>query len=89
MVAVGETDVFQIVVLAARPHAFLRGRGARVVALLEAEEDVLELVHARVGEEQRRIVLRDERRRVHLAMALFDEKVQKFAADLRASQHVY
>ena len=34
---------------------------ARVVALLAAREDVLELVHARVGEEQRRVLGRDER----------------------------
>ena len=50
------TDVVEIVVLAADPHALLRRGGARVVALLAAEEHVLELVHPGVGEEQRRIV---------------------------------
>ena len=59
MVPVGEADVFQIVMLAAGAHAFLRRRGARVIALFQAEEDVLELVHSRVGEEQRGIVLRE------------------------------
>ena len=87
VMAVGEADVFEIVVLAARADAFLRSRGAGVVALFQAEEDVLELVHARVGEQQRGIVLRDERRRVHLAVSLLDEKVQKFAADFGAGQH--
>ena len=47
VMAAGVADVFEIVVLAARAHAFLRGGGARVVALLHAQEDVLELVHAR------------------------------------------
>ena len=49
-------DVVEIVVLAADAHALLRRRGARVVALLAAEEHVLELVHPGVGEQQRRIV---------------------------------
>ena len=56
VVTTGEADVFEVVVLAAGAHAFLRSRGAVVVALLQAEENVLELVHPRVGEEQRRIV---------------------------------
>ncbi len=59
VMTIGEADVFQIVVLPARAHAFLRGRGPRVVALFEAKENVLELVHAGVGEEQRRVVGRD------------------------------
>ena len=55
-------DVVEVVVLAADAHALLRRRGARVVALLAAEEQVLELVHPGVGEEQRRIVAGHERR---------------------------
>ena len=84
---VGEADVFQIVVLAAGAHALLRSRCPRVVALFEAEEDVLELVHSRVGEEQRRVVCRDERRGVHLAVPLLNEEVQKLAADFIAGEH--
>src|ERR1039458_46015 len=54
MVAIGEADVLQVVVLAAGAHAFLRRGGPRVVALLDAEEDVLEwfmpaLVNSSVG----------------------------------------
>ncbi len=55
-------DVVEVVVLAADAHALLRRRRARVGALLAPEEDVLELVHPRVGEEQRRVVARHERR---------------------------
>ena len=54
-------DVVQIVVLAAGAHAFLRRRRARVVPLLDAQKHVLELVHPRVGEQQRRVVGRHQR----------------------------
>jgi hypothetical protein len=55
VVAGGVADVLEVVVLAAGAHAFLRGGGAGVGALVEAEEDVLELVHACVGEQQGRV----------------------------------
>ena len=61
VVAGGVADVLEVVVLAAGAHAALGAGGARVVALVAAEEDVLELHHAGVGEEQRRVVARDER----------------------------
>ena len=87
VVAVGEADVLKIVVLAARADAFLRSGGPVVVALLEAEEDVLELVHARVREEQRGIVLRDERGRVDFFVSFLDEIVQELTAYLGACEH--
>ena len=87
VVAIGKANVFQIVMLAARADAFLRRGGLVVVAFFQAEEDVLELVHARVGEQQRGIVLRDERRGMHLAVPLLDKVVQKPAANFRACQH--
>src|ERR1700677_4731242 len=87
VMAVGEAYVFQVVVLAAGADTFLRGGGAGVVALFQAEEDVFELVHPGVGEEQRGIVGRNQRRRVDLFVAFFDEEVQELAADLRTSWH--
>ena len=54
VVAQRRPDVVEVVVLAADAHALLRGRGARVVALLPAEEHVLELVHPGIREQQRR-----------------------------------
>ncbi len=87
VVTIGEADVFEIVMFAAGTHAFLRGCGALVVAGFEAEEDVLELVHARVGEEQRGIVGRNERGGMDLFVSVLDEIVQEFAANLGASQH--
>ena len=58
-------DVVEVVVLAAGAHAALRGRRTLVGALVDAEEHVLELDHAGVDEQQRRIVGRHERRRRH------------------------
>ncbi len=57
----GPADLIQVVVLAADPHAFLHGSGPGITALLQAKEDIFELVHPGVGEEQRRIVLGQER----------------------------
>ncbi len=73
----GVADVVEIVVLAARAHALLRGGGAGVAALLLAGENVLELHHAGAGEHQRRIVARHERRRRHDLMAVPGEEVEK------------
>ncbi len=62
VMARGVADIVEIVVLAARAHAFLRAYRARIGALLKAGEHVLELHHAGIGEHQRRIVARHQRR---------------------------
>ena len=69
--------IFQVVMLPARPHAFLARRGAHVVALLRAQKKVFELVHARIGKQQRRVVGRHQRRGVHPAVPLRLKKAQK------------
>jgi hypothetical protein len=56
VVARGLADLIQVVVLAPGAHAFLRRRGARVVALFHPEKDILELVHPGIGEKQRRVI---------------------------------
>src|SRR6185437_7778446 len=89
VVAIGETDVFEIVVLAAGANAFLAACGAPIIPLLEAEEHVLELIHAGVGEEERRIVRWHERRATNRLMAAFFEKFQECAANLVASPVVH
>ena len=88
VMAIGEADIFEVVVLAAGANAFLASCGAFVIALFEAEEDVLELVHPRVGEEQRGIVRGDKRRAAHVAMAALLEESQKCFADFVACQIV-
>ena len=88
MVALGEADVFEVVVLAAGPHAFLRGRGARVLALFEAQEDVLELIHPGVGEEQRGISMRHQRRAAHTFVPLALKEAQEHLANLTPAESV-
>ncbi len=58
----GAADLLEVVVFAARAHALLRGRGARVIAALAAQKHVLELVHAGIGKKQSRVIRRNERR---------------------------
>ena len=84
VVARGVADVLEVVVLAAGAHAFLRGGGAGVGTLVEAEEDVLELVHAGVGEQQRRIVVRHQRAGGDDLVPLRGEEVEEFLADFGA-----
>ena len=84
VVARGVADVLEVVVLAARAHAPLRARRALVAALVLAEEDVLELHHAGVGEEQRRVVAGHERRRRHDRVAARAEELQERGPELAA-----
>jgi hypothetical protein len=81
VMARGVADVFQVVVLAAGAHAFLRSRGAAVAALVEAEEDVLELVHPGVGEQQRRVIVRHQRTGRNDLMAFGGEEIEELLAD--------
>ncbi|TLD46759.1 MAG: hypothetical protein FAZ92_00935 [Accumulibacter sp.] len=74
-------DVLEVVVLAAGTDALLRGRRAQVGPLVETEEDVLELVHAGVGEQQRRIVVRHERTRGNDLVAFGFEEPEELLAD--------
>src|SRR6266581_5123704 len=86
VVALGKADVFKVVMLAAGTHAFLRGGGARIGALFEAEEHILELVHPGIGEEQRRIAMRHERRAPQALVPLALKEAQEHFADLIPAQ---
>ena len=84
---VGKTDIFEIVVFSSRPHALL-GRGrSPVVALFQAEKDIFELIHPRIGEQQRGVIGRRKRRRMHLPVTLLDKKVQEFAPNFGTGEH--
>ena len=78
------TDVLEIVVLAARADALLAGGRAHIVALFLAEEHALELHHAGVGEEQRLVADRHERRRRHARVPVALEIFEKSFAELGA-----
>ena len=79
--------IVEVVVLAASADAFLRIHRAGEGRLFGAEEVRLELVHSRVGEEQRRVVVRDNRRGRDLrVLGLVDKEVDELAANLRAGR---
>ena len=87
-VAGGVADIVQVIVLAPGADAFLRAGGARIGRLGRAGEIVLERHHAGVDEQQGRIVLRHQRRRVHLLVAVGREEVQIGGADLVQAGHL-
>jgi len=80
-------NIVEVVVLAAGADAFLNGRGPDIGPLLRAGEHVLELHHACVGEEQRRIVTRNERRGRHDLVATGAEKLKETGADIGQRLH--
>ncbi len=86
VVAAGVADCFRVFVgkrcFAAGADAFLGGGGAGVVAFLVAEEDLFELVHACVGEEQGGVVRGDEGAGAHDAVVACVEEVEKALADV-------
>ena len=81
VVARGIADVFQVVVLAAGAHAALRRGGARIRAWFLAQEHILELHHARIGEQQGRIVARHQRTGGHHGVPALGKKFQELTAD--------
>ena len=88
VVARGVADIVEIVVLAAGAHAFLRRHRAQIGALFQAGEDVLELHHAGIGEHQRRIVARHERRRRHDFVPLARKIGEEIRPDIVDAAHV-
>ena len=80
-------DIVEIVVLAARAHAFLRRRRPVVGTLLDAGEDVLELHHPGVGEHERRVVARHERARRHDVMSVLGEELEEVRSNVVDAAH--
>src|SRR2546430_2352435 len=78
-------DVLEIVMLAPGPYAFLRRRGTGIVALFQSKKNILELIHAGVGEQKRRIVSRHQRGAAYDTMPLSREVAQKLRANLVSS----
>src|SRR5690242_2820389 len=87
VMARGVADIVEIVVLAAGAHTFLRGHRAAIGALLKAGEHVLELHHAGIGEHQRRVVARHQRRGRHGRVAVAHEEIDKAFADIVDAAH--
>ena len=86
VVARGASDLLEVVVLAGYAQAPLRVHGAGVGARLDSSEDVLELDHAAVGEEQRLVARRHEAGAGHDLVAALLEEAQEAGADLIRGQ---
>ncbi len=82
-------DILEVIVFAARAHAALGTHRRAVAALVVAEEYVLELHHAGVGEQQRRVVARHERRARHDLVAVLLEKIQERLPQLIAGHGLH
>ncbi len=82
------THLLQVVVLARHAQTLLRVGRTGVFARRIAQENILELVHARIGEHQRGVVLHHHRRRRHDRMALALEEVEKGPADFIRFHHI-
>src|SRR3546814_12674427 len=80
-------DIVEIIMLAARAHAFLRRYRGAVRALLQPREDILERHHARVDEHQRRVVIRHQRRRRLDMVPRSPEIVEEGAANVVGRYH--
>jgi hypothetical protein len=89
VVALGEADIFEVVVFAAGAHAFLRRRCPRVIPLFEAEENVLELVHPRIRKQQGSIPMRHQRRAAHSPVPLALKEAQESLADVVATPRLF
>ncbi len=84
VVARAGPHVLEVVVLARDPHALLHRHGARRRRRAATEEGVLELHHAGVGEQQRRVAVRHQRRARQVTMPALGEEVDEALADVGA-----
>ena len=75
------TNIFQVVMLAARTHATLRSRRTVIGAYIVAQKHVLELHHACVGEQQGRVIARYQRAGRKDFMAFAGEKIEKMLSE--------
>ena len=73
--------------LAARADAALGAGGAVVGALVAAKEDVLELDHAGVGEQQGGVIGRHQRATGHHLVAVAGEVIEETGSQLGTALH--
>ena len=83
----GVAHIVEVIVLATGADAFLGRGGADIVAGLDPGEQILELHHARIGEHERRIVARHERRGRHDLVAIAGKEIEEGGADVGERGH--
>ena len=72
----------EVVVLAAGADALLRRNGSLVIAFFISQKHVFELIHPRVREKQRRVVGRQQRRRMHAFVSVPLKILEEFLSNL-------
>ena len=87
VMARGIADIVEVIMLAAGAHAFLRCCRRGIGPFLDAGEDVLELHHARIGEHERRVIARDQRRRWHDLVPVLLEIIEEGRPDFVDAAH--
>ncbi len=73
---------------AARPHAALGTGRANIRAMITPQKNVLELHHAGIGEQQCRIIARNQRAGCNNGMAMAGEKIKEALANFTAIHKV-
>jgi hypothetical protein len=73
----GIADVLKVIVLAACPDTPLRRDGPDVRTLLATQKGILELHHARIGEEERGIIGRNQGTRSNALVSALFKKTQE------------
>ena len=81
MVTSGVSDLIKVIMFSAGTNALLRRNRPRIAALLSTEKNILELNHARIGEQQSRIIGRNQRARIHDFMFSRGEKIEEIPAN--------
>ena len=86
VVARRPADLLEVVVLPGHPQTALDVHGTGVAARLGAGEDLLELDHPRVGEQERLVAGRHEARARDDRVVALGEELEEPAADLRGGE---
>ena len=79
------TDILEVVVFAAYAHALLTRGGSLVWASFVPQKNVFELVHARVGKQERGIIEGYERRTGRYPVAVLFKIAEKDITDFLAT----
>ena len=79
-------NIIQVVVLSSHAHALLRVGSAHIGTLIGAQEDIFELHHTGVGEQQSLVAARNERRRWHKSVTMFAEEIDEILADFGSAE---
>jgi hypothetical protein len=77
-------DLFQIVVLPPRPNTLLGAACPCIIALIQAEKNILELVHPGIGKEKRRVIVRNKAGTWDNGMPAVMKILEKFCPDFFA-----